>query len=70
MPEYTIEELYNKVDRLIHYCEELKSNNQGLKLREQKLLHERERLIEKNELARTRVEAMIAQLKDLQSGAG
>lgn len=67
MSEYSIEELYTKIDRLIDYCAELKNNNQGLKLREQQLLHEREKLIEKNELARTRVEAMIGELKSLQS---
>ena len=66
MSDYTIEELYNKVDRLIRHCEALNSEKQQLQQREQQWLQERERLIEKNELARTRVEAMIGHLKHLQ----
>ena len=66
MSENTIEELYKKVDQLIGYCEALQSDNRQLQLREQELLSERERLIEKNEQARTRVEAMIGHLKNLQ----
>lgn len=63
MSEYTIEDLYKKVDQLIHHCESLKAS-------ESSLLSERSRLIEKNELARTRVEAMIGQLKNLQQTTG
>ena len=63
MSEYTIEDLYKKVDRLIHHCESLKE-------RESSLLAERSLLIEKNEIARTRVEAMIGQLKSLQQTTG
>ena len=63
MSEYTIEDLYKKVDQLIHHCESLKA-------RESSLLSERSRLIEKNDLARTRVEAMIGQLKNLQQTTG
>jgi cell division protein ZapB len=63
MSEITIEDLYKKVDQLINHCESLKA-------RESSLLVERSRLIEKNELARTRVEAMIGQLKNLQQTTG
>ncbi len=63
MSENTIENLYKKVDQLINHCESLKA-------RESSLLIERSRLIEKNELARTRVEAMIGQLKNLQETTG
>ena len=63
MSENTIESLYKKVDQLINHCE-------ALKARESSLLIERSRLIEKNELARTRVEAMIGQLKNLQETTG
>ena len=59
MSENTIEQLYAKVDRLIQYCEQLQSDNQRLQ-------QERARLIEKNDQARTRVEAMIGHLKQLQ----
>ena len=70
MSEYTIEELYNKVDQLIRHCEKLSTDKDELQLREQQLLQEREKLIEKNELARTRVEAMIGHLKKLQQSTG
>jgi cell division protein ZapB len=63
MPKNTTEELYKKVDQLIKHCESLKA-------REVSLLLERAHLIEKNELARTRVEAMIGQLKNLHQTTG
>lgn len=63
MSEHTIEKLSHKIDQLIQHCEVLKQ-------REQKLLQERSRLIEKNEVARTRVEAMIGHLKTLQQSVG
>ncbi|MGH1440087.1 MAG: TIGR02449 family protein [Cellvibrionaceae bacterium] len=63
MSEHTIEELSHKVDQLIRHCDNLKQ-------REQQLLEERSRLIEKNEVARTRVEAMIGHLKTLQQNVG
>jgi len=63
MSEHTIEELSHKIDLLIRHCDNLKQ-------REQQLLDERSRLIEKNEVARTRVEAMIGHLKTLQQNVG
>ena len=62
MPEHTIETLSYKVDQLIRHCEKLQA-------REQQWLSERARLIEKNEVAKTRVEAMICHLKSLQQEA-
>lgn len=46
-------------------CQRLKQENADLKARESDWQRERQRLIEKNELARTRVEAMITHLKSL-----
>jgi cell division protein ZapB len=57
--------LETKLDRLILLCNRLEHDNTELKARESEWLRERERLIEKNELARSRVEAMIAHLKNL-----
>jgi len=54
-----------KLDRLILLCNRLQQENTELHAREAAWQHERERLIEKNELARTRVEAMITHLKGL-----
>lgn len=57
--------LETKLDRLILLCNRLQQENAQLKARESEWQRERERLIEKNELARSRVEAMIAHLKSL-----
>lgn len=57
--------LETKLDRLILLCTRLQQENSDLKARESEWRQERERLIEKNELARSRVEAMIAHLKSL-----
>jgi len=57
--------LETKLDKLILLCTRLQQENAELKTRESDWLRERERLIEKNELARSRVEAMITHLKNL-----
>lgn len=57
--------LETKLDRLILLCNRLQQENAQLKAREGEWQRERERLIEKNELARSRVEAMITHLKSL-----
>lgn len=54
-----------KLDRLILLTSRLQQENTELKAREHAWLQERVRLIEKNELARSRVEAMITHLKSL-----
>jgi cell division protein ZapB len=61
--------LESKLDQLMHICEGLSLENRSLKARESDLLIERSRLIEKNEIARSRVEAMINRLKSLEEGA-
>ena len=57
--------LETKLDRLILLCNRLQQENAQLKAREGEWQRERERLIEKKELVRSRVEAMIAHLKSL-----
>ena len=58
--------LEEKLDRLIEICNQLQAENASLRERESALLKERGKLIEKNDLARTRVEAMITRLKNLE----
>ena len=70
MSENNIEKLYQKVDQLIRLCEQLQASNKLLVSREQQWLQERTRLVEKNEMARTRVEAVIGHLKTLQRTTG
>ncbi|ACE84242.1 putative conserved hypothetical protein TIGR02449 [Cellvibrio japonicus Ueda107] len=57
--------LENKLDKLILLCNRLQQENTELKARESEWQRERQRLIEKNELARSRVEAMITHLRNL-----
>lgn len=57
--------LETKLDRLLLACQRLQQENAELKARESEWHRERQRLVEKNELARSRVEAMIAHLKSL-----
>ncbi|HEX7763454.1 MAG TPA: TIGR02449 family protein [Cellvibrio sp.] len=57
--------LETKLDKLILQCNRLQQENTELKARENEWQRERVRLIEKNELARSRVEAMITHLRNL-----
>lgn len=56
-----------KLDRLIDQCADLRLENSELKARENDWLRDRTRLMEKNDLARTRVESMIKRLKSLEA---
>lgn len=56
-----------RVEELIHACSYLKDENKSLRTRQDNLVAERAALIEKTELARTRVEAMITRLKAMES---
>ena len=58
--------LESKIDALIALCDQLQRENDMLKSTQQAWLQERAQLREKNEQARTRVEAMIARLKSLE----
>jgi cell division protein ZapB len=57
--------LETKLDKLILLCGRLQQENAEFKVRENEWQRERVRLIEKNELARSRVEAMITHLRNL-----
>lgn len=65
----TLQQLSDKLDQLIEQCEALHGDNMLLRQREQEWLSERTELIEKNNQARTRVEAVINHLKTLKEGA-
>lgn len=57
------------LDELIRTVERLKEENRSLRQQQQALAAERAGLIQKNELARNRIEAMISQLKSMEQGA-
>lgn len=55
----------SQLDKLIELCDKLARENDVLRAREESWQQERARLVEKNDIARTRVEAMIVRLKSL-----
>ncbi|KRT53744.1 TIGR02449 family protein [endosymbiont of Ridgeia piscesae] len=65
--EVDLEKLESQVDELIRACTHLSNENKSLRARQESLVAERAALIEKTELARNRVEAMITRLKSMES---
>lgn len=65
---HDLQSLEAQVDALIRTCEQLAEENKALRDQQANLMAERASLIEKSELARTRVEAMIARLKAMEIG--
>ena len=66
MEQPEINTLIEKVDRLIAICDQLQLQNRQLLTQERNWREERLQLIEKNDLARQKVEAMILRLKSLE----
>ena len=62
LAQFDIDLLERQVDALLHLCERLKEENASLRTRQEALMTERGELIEKNEQARSRVEAMLSRL--------
>lgn len=58
--------LERKINDLIQLCEQLDRENRLLKNTAQSWQQEREQLIQKTEIARSKVEAMIIRLKALE----
>ncbi len=67
MTELDIKKLEDRVDDLIRAVDRLQQENKDLRESQSSLMTERSQLIEKTELARTRVEAMISRLKALEN---
>ncbi len=66
MADKQLKALEQKIDELIRLCHELNAENQLLKTQCRGWQVERQELIDKNELARTKVEAMITRLRTLE----
>lgn len=66
-PGQSLVAMERKIEALISAAQQLLKENQALRANEQRWQQDRARLIEKNDLARTRVEAMIHRLKSLES---
>ncbi|MCU7915125.1 MAG: TIGR02449 family protein [Candidatus Thiodiazotropha sp. (ex Gloverina cf. vestifex)] len=65
--DHDLRKLEQRVEELIHAYSYLKDENKSLRARQDSLVAERATLIEKTELARTRVEAMITRLKSMET---
>lgn len=64
-----LKDLEEKLDILIEQYHSLESENSSLKTKQDELVKEKAKLLEKTTLARTRVEAMITRLKSMEHGA-
>ena len=58
--------LERKIEELIDLCDTLGRENKALRAQQRTWSTERAKLIEKNELAKSRVESMIMRLKSLE----
>jgi len=67
MAESDISKLEKRIDELIVLTETLSNENTLMRDRQDILVEERARLIEKAELARSRVEAMLVRLKAMET---
>lgn len=66
MANFDIDLLERQVDELIRLCHRLQDENTSLRARQEVLMSERGELIEKNEQARSRVEAMLSRLRAME----
>ena len=67
--ETDLRQLEQRIDELIDTVGLLKNENTSLRQQKDKLVGERSQLIEKTEMARSRVEAMISRLRSLELGS-
>ncbi len=63
-----LKDLEEKLDQLIEQYTAVKNENNSLKTKQDALVREKAKLLEKTTLARTRVEAMIIRLKAMEHG--
>lgn len=61
--------LEDKLDALIQLYNAVKDENRSLKVKQEELVREKAKLLEKNSLVKTRVEAMITRLKAMEHGS-
>ena len=61
-----LNDLSVQIKALIRICDKLKAENASLLEQRQTWLSERSQLVEKNEIARAKIEAMIQQLKAIE----
>lgn len=67
MEDLDLNKLEQRVDELIRTVNRLQDENKSLRDHQTNLITERAKLIEKTELARSRVESMISRLKAMEN---
>jgi len=67
--EQELRKLEVRLEELVNTITRLKEENRSLRNQQESMVTERAGLIEKSEMARTRVEAMINRLKAMEAGA-
>ena len=64
-----LKRLEKSVAELVMTCNQLREENRSLRQRQDALISERANLLQKNEAARSRVEAMVGRLKSMEHTA-
>jgi len=68
MEKLDLQSLEAQINALIQICNQLADENRALRETQVHLMTERTDLLEKNAIARSRIEAMIARLKSMEVG--
>lgn len=66
MEQSEVQALADKLDKLIEHCQKLEQNNATLKQLQDDWNRERAQLMQKNDLAKNKIEAMIGRLRALE----
>ncbi|MEQ5836069.1 TIGR02449 family protein [Marinobacter halodurans] len=66
MDQSELQALADKVDRLIARCQKLEQENASMRQMQDDWNRERAQLMQKNDLARNKIEAMIGRLRALE----
>lgn len=66
MDQSELQALADKLDQLIKECAQLREDNQALRKLQDDWQRERAQLMQKNDLARNKIEAMIGRLRALE----
>jgi len=69
MNQDNLKKLESRVDDLVGVCQKLKKENLTIKAGQDRLNEDHAKLMEKTQVARARIEAMIGRLKALERGS-
>jgi len=66
MEQSAIQRFSDKIDKLLEHCGKLEADNASLRKLQDDWHNDRAKLMQKNDLARNKIEAMIGRLKTLE----